>query len=94
MQLLAIDAASGDVLWRDEIGFHAWSSPVIVHDTLLVAVDCDRGGALRTYDISDPGTPERLWDAPLESGCIESTPAVWDGAIYVGSRDGYLRRWG
>ena len=23
-------------------------------------------------------------------GCIEATPAVWDGRIYIGTRSGYL----
>ena len=93
-ELLAIDTLTGEVTWRDEIGYHAWSSPVVVEGTLVVAVDCELGGALRAYDLSDPTSPERLWDAPLSSGCIESTPAIWDGAIYVGSRDGYVRKWG
>ncbi len=93
-ELLAIDTLTGEVTWRDEIGYHAWSSPVVVEGTLVVAVDCELGGALRAYDLADPTSPERLWDAPLSSGCIESTPAVWNGAIYVGSRDGYVRKWG
>lgn len=93
-ELLVIDTTSGAVAWRDEIGFHAWSSPVVVDDTLLLAVDCERGGALRAYDLTDPLAPAERWEAPLGSGCIESTPAVWDGAVYVGSRDGFLRRWG
>ncbi|NND85321.1 MAG: PQQ-binding-like beta-propeller repeat protein [Acidimicrobiia bacterium] len=93
-ELLAIDTATGEVTWRDEVGYHAWSSPVIVNDTLLLAVDCDFGGGLRAYDLDDPRAPVERWDVPLRSGCIESTPAVWDGAIYVGSRDGFLRRWG
>lgn len=93
-ELLAIETATGEVVWRDEIGFHAWSSPVIVDDALLLAVDCELGGGLRTYDLGDPRAPTPRWDVALGSGCIESTPAVWDGAIYVGSRDGFLRRWG
>ena len=93
-ELLAIDTGTGEVSWRDEIGYHAWSSPVIVDDTLLLAVDCEVGGGLRAYDLTDPRAPVERWDVPLRSGCIESTPAVWGGAIYVGSRDGFLRRWG
>lgn len=90
--LLAIDISNGDVVWKDDIGYHAWSSPSIVDDTLIVAADCDLGGALRAYDLTDPRVPSQIWSSPLGSGCIESTPIVWNGAIYVGSRDGYFYR--
>lgn len=93
-QLLAVDTDTGEVTWTDEIGFHAWSSPVVVDGVLLAAVDCESGGALRAYDLTDPRVPTLLWEARLDSGCIESTPAVWNGVIYVGSRDGYIRAWG
>ncbi len=93
-ELLAVDTKTGEVVWRDEIGFHAWSSPVLVDTTLVVAVDCDNGGALRAYDVSNPRLPDELWHRPLGTGCIESTPAVWNGGIYVGSRDGFFYRFG
>ena len=93
-ELLAVDTATGEVAWRDEIGFHAWSSPVIVDDTLVVAVSCEVGGGLRGYDIAVPLQPEVSWDVPFGLGCIESTPAVWEGRIYVGSRNGYFYAFG
>jgi hypothetical protein len=31
--------------------------------------------------------PRELWTVTLE-GCIESTPAVWKGRIFVGTRAG------
>jgi outer membrane protein assembly factor BamB len=93
-QLLAVDTDSGDITWTDEIGFHAWSSPVVVDGVLLLAVKCELGGALRAYDLTVPRVPVEMWEAPLQSGCIESTPAVWNGVIYVGSRDGFVRAWG
>lgn len=87
-ELLAVDTDSGRVWWRDEIGFHAWSSPVIVDNTLLVAVNCETGGGFRAYSLEDPTEPQELWQYDHQSGCIESTPAVWKGSIFVGSRDG------
>ncbi len=93
-QLLAVDTETGETTWTDEIGFHAWSSPIIIDGVLLVAVDCESGGALRAYDLADPRHPTPRWEARLDSGCIESTPVVWNGVIYVGSRDGYIRAWG
>ena len=93
-ELLAIDTQTGQVLWRDEIGYRAWSSPVIVDGTLLVAVNCETGGGLRAYSLSDPARPSQLWQYDHASGCIESTPVVWKGTIYVGSRDGRFYAFG
>lgn len=94
-ELLVVDAATGAVVWRDDIGVHAWSSPVLAAGTLVVAVNCDAGAAIRAYDITDPRRPVQAWEVPLDTGgCIESTPAVWQGRLYVGSRDGYFYAFG
>jgi outer membrane protein assembly factor BamB len=83
--LLAVDAESGEVVWREEIGWHAWSSPVVVGGQMLVATCL---GELRAYDLSEPRAPVPAWTLQLSESCIESTPAVWEGRIYVGARDG------
>lgn len=93
-QLIAIDTATGDLVWKDDIGYHAWSSPVVVDDTLVVSVNCFSGGGLRAYDVENPRLPVKIWETQLGSGCIESTPAIWDGGIYVGSRDGFFYSFG
>ncbi len=93
-ELLAVDVETGEVVWRDEVGSHAWSSPVIVDRTLLVAVNCEAGGGLRAYGLDDPARPVRLWQYDHGSACFESTPAVWKGRIYVGSRDGRFYAFG
>ena len=82
------------MLWRDEIGFHAWSSPVIVDNTLVVSVNCETGGGLRAYSLENPAEPVQMWQYDHDSGCIESTPAIWKGTIYVGSRDGRFYAFG
>ncbi len=89
-ELLAVDTATGDVVWRDDIGIHAWSSAVRAGNRLLVAADCESAAALRIYDISDPDTPVRLSNNTFAGGCIEATPAVWKGRVYVSSRDGFF----
>jgi len=89
-ELLAVDTTSGEVVWRDDIGPHAWSSPVRAGDRLLVSTNCGESAALRIYDISDPRAPVRLSENVFAGGCIEATPAVWKGGIYVGSRDGFF----
>lgn len=95
--LLAVDARTGDVLYRERIGYHEWSSPAVVEDEggpVLVTALCE-GGGLRAYDISDPAALRELWTVRTPKGtCIESTPAVWKGGIYVGSRDGHVHRFG
>ena len=94
-ELLVVETDTGEVVWRDEIGPHAWSSPVLADRTLVVAIGCGIRGALRGYDVSDPKRPVALWESPLPSGaCIESTPVVWRGGIFVGSRDGYFYAFG
>lgn len=87
--LMAVDRDSGTVRWRLPLPPHAWSSPVVVDSTLIVA-DCE--GAIRAFDVRRPErAPPLLWEFRLPSGaCIESTPAVWGGRIYVGARDGYV----
>lgn len=95
-ELLAIDTDTGETVWTESVGVNAWSSPAVIDDTLVIAVDCfsDQSG-LRAYDITDPLVPRQLWTRPLATGgCLESTPAVWDGNIYVGSRDGFMYAFG
>lgn len=85
--LLVVDADTGEVVDRHDLGHHEWSSPVVVDDTLIVGA-CQRAGLL-AFDLADPRRPEPTWSVQLP-GCVESTPAVWDGRIHVGSRDGFF----
>jgi outer membrane protein assembly factor BamB len=84
-RLLGVDAMTGEVRWTKKLDGPTWQSPVVV-DGVLVEGDCD--GVLHGFDVSDPGIePEEIWTVEL-GGCIESTPAVWRGRIYVGTRGG------
>jgi hypothetical protein len=61
-------------------------SPVVVNGVWLQG-DC--AGVLHAFDVRSPRTdPPELWSVEL-GGCIESTPAVWKGRIYVGTRAGF-----
>lgn len=84
-QLLALDRANGEQLWSIELTGPTWQSPVVVDDVLIYG-DCN--GVLRGYDVSDPRVqPPELWEVRL-GGCIEATPVVWNGTIYIGTRGG------
>ncbi len=90
--LLAVDTDTGETVWSDFVGGNAWSSPVIADDTMVVGTGCltERAG-FRGYDLTDPRSPRPMWDIEVGAGsCIESTPAVWEGRMYVGSRDGHF----
>ncbi len=86
-QFRAVDRRTGEDLWNIEgLGFHLWQSPVVVDDVLIMG-DCF--GTLRGYDVSDITVePPELWALRLDEACIESTPAVWEGTIVVGTRSG------
>jgi hypothetical protein len=86
--LIAVDAGTGEMLWSDVVGWHSWSSPVVV-DEMLVTATCL--GDVRAYSLSDPRSPVKVWELSLGGACLEATPVVWDGAIFIGSRDGYMR---
>jgi hypothetical protein len=87
--LIAVDSSNGEIIWRDgTVGWHSWSSPAVVDDTLVVAT-CE--GDVRGYSLANPRAPERTWSVSIGESCLEATPAIWKGTIYIGSRDGYLR---
>ena len=84
-ELFGIDRATGEIVWTKNLPGPVWQSPVVVDDVLIQG-DC--AGVLHAYDVSDPNVdPPELWQVEI-GGCIESTPAVWLGRIYVGTRAG------
>ena len=82
----AVDQATGEDFWDIGLGFHLWTSPVVVDDVLLMG-DCF--GSLHAFDATNLSEePDKLWELQLDESCIESTPAVWEGTIVVGTRSG------
>jgi hypothetical protein len=85
-RLMGIDRISGEIRWEFLIQGPLWSSPVVVDDVLLQA-DCE--GYLNAFDVSNTNvSPPLLWRIQVGNGCLEATPAVWDGKIIIGNRDG------
>lgn len=86
-RVLGLDRMTGETRWTLRLPGPLWSSPVIVDD-VLVQGDC--GGVLHGFDLSQTkSTPTELWSTPV-GGCIESTPVVWKGRIWVGTRSGFF----
>ncbi len=83
-RIVAYDKASGNEIWSVEQTSDYWSSPVVVYDEQGEAylIQCDRGGYATLYDAS---TGEKLDSIDLGSR-IESTPAVFDNMLVVGTR--------
>jgi outer membrane protein assembly factor BamB len=84
-RVVGLDQATGDVLWQFTLPAPLWQSPVIV-DRVLIQGDC--AGLLHGYDLDNPrAEPAELWSLTL-GGCVEATPAVWKGSIFVATRGG------
>ncbi len=83
-----VDLETGDEEVFRDIGVGSWSSPAIVDGHLIVA---SNDGLLRDFFIGgDERNPELQWTIEVGAGHLESTPAVWKGMIYIGSRDGFM----
>lgn len=86
-KVYGLDRATGAIRWTLNLPWGMLSSPAVVDEVLIVG---DAGGTLRAWDISDRvNRPVALWEVPL-GDMIESTPAVWEGRIYVGTRGGFV----
>lgn len=86
-RLLGVDRATGAIRWEHRLPPPVWGSPVVIDDTLLIG-DCQ--GSFYAFDVSNPAVlPPQKWSIDL-GGCIEATPAVWKGRIYIGTRAGFL----
>jgi hypothetical protein len=84
---IGIDRNTGAIRWEKRLPAPLMGSPVIV-DGVWLQGDC--GGVLHAYDVRNTAVdPPELWRVTLGS-CIESTPAVWKGRIYLGTRGGYV----
>ena len=84
-KVLGLDRITGEMLWSFMLPRPTWQSPVVVDDVFIMG-DC--AGILHGYDMRNTRVlPKELWHVDL-GGCIESTPAVWKGRIFVGTRAG------
>ena len=88
-EVLGVDRANGSVRWTVTLPRPVWSSPTVVDDVLIIG-DCAWAGRVLAFDVSDTTVqPPLLWEVPT-GGCVEASAAVWNGTVYIGSRDGFL----
>ena len=85
--LFCFDKKDGALVWHRDTGSASWSSPVLVYRQdgtgALIVANATGRGMLRRYD---PASGKKLGGIQLK-GLIESTPAVFDDTLVVGTRD-------
>jgi len=79
----ALDARSGEELWRASTEFRVFASPALSGETVLVA---DHAGVLFALDRR---TGVERWRFRVGQA-IQSSPVVANGTVYVGSDDGFV----
>lgn len=82
--LVALDTDTGAEVWRWEMDYYAWSSPVAVYDedgTAYVVV-CDSAGYATLLD----GRSGTVLDSEYLGGLVEASPAVFEDMLVVGTR--------
>lgn len=94
--LYAVEPRSGEIVWRLETGGRVRSTPAVAEGTVVV------GSADGVVHAADAATGEPRWrhatrGAELRSEefgydrrTIQSSPAIADGRVHVGTRDGHL----
>lgn len=86
--MVAIDKASGEVVWELETNSYSWASPTIVYDEngdgyLIFGT---LYGSLCLVD----GMTGELLDSMELDGHIESTAAVYENTVVIGARSSYI----
>jgi outer membrane protein assembly factor BamB len=94
--LYAVEAENGNELWRYRTEGQIWASPAVADGTVFVgsadgslhAVDLVSGEPRWRYDTE--GRSHVSADFGFDRRTIQSSPAVADGRVFFGSRDGFL----
>lgn len=81
--VVALDATTGDIRWRQERDEPtSWSSPIVVEHEGRAQVVVNGTGRVRGYDL---GTGEVLWSCGGLSANVVATPVHHAGVVYSGS---------
>ena len=82
--LVALDTETGEEVWKLDMDYYAWSSPVAVYEengTAYVVV-CDSAGYASFID----GATGKVLDTEYLGGLVEASPAVYENMLVVGTR--------
>ena len=79
----ALDAASGETLWKTELSSGSSSTPLVVGDLVIVGSWDERVYAL------DSRTGEHLWNF-WAGGAVPASVTASEDSLYFGANDGYL----
>ncbi len=79
-QLVALDQATGDVVWKEKIddyaaGYSATAAPLIAQGLLLTGVSGGEFGVVGRVEARDPRTGKMVWSRPTVEGHMGYT---WD----------------
>ena len=82
--LVALDTATGREVWRLDMDYYAWSSPLGIYDGQGkgYVVLCDSNGTAHFVD----GATGRVEDTLYLGGLVEASPAAYNDRIVVGTR--------
>ena len=86
--LVALDKATGEIVWENKMPRYGWSSPVAMYteDGESYIIVCDAGGVM--YLIR--GINGEIIDNITLFGNVEASPAVYNNTIVVGTRGQYI----
>lgn len=95
-RVYAVEARTGTVLWKYRTEGRVRSSPAVVDGAVYVgsadgsiyAIELDTGRLRWRFDTE--GRDLFSGDFGYDRRTVQSSPAVVDGVVYVGARDGYL----
>jgi outer membrane protein assembly factor BamB len=76
--LIALNAKTGKVDWKEDLGAHLESSPLIVGKTLYIGTDSGQVLAI------DTANGHKIWEYKA-GAAIKASPSFHDGLIYVGN---------
>lgn len=94
--LYAIDRGTGHVVWRARTGGRVRSSPAVEGTSVYVGsfdgdlYAFDAGSGTQKWRFATEGAALRSGDFGYDRRSIQSSPAVSNGAVFFGSRDGFV----
>lgn len=84
-KMVALDKATGKIVWEKNLNYYSWSSPVAVYTETgeSYIVFCDFSG---TVSLINARTGETVYSLQTGGGNVEGSPAIFDNHIVFGTR--------